>query len=135
MNIGGKLFAFGTVLYFGLGAVYWFMSGDVIGTSLLALTGGLAFLIAFYVLFTSKRVGVLPEDIETALISDADTDYGFFSPHSWWPFAIGASTFIFVLGFNDGDLWIGFRVLPRPVRKVIKRKFVCDWQPEARNSL
>jgi len=83
MNVGGKLFAYGTVLYFGIGIVYWFMSGDVVGTSLLALTGGLAFLIAFYVLFTSKRVGTLPEDVETALISDADTDYGFFSPHSW----------------------------------------------------
>jgi len=129
MNVGGKLFAYGTVLYFGIGIVYWFMSGDVVGTSLLALTGGLAFLIAFYVLFTSKRVGTLPEDVETALISDADTDYGFFSPHSWWPFAIGASTFVFVLGFicqvddgcwlicsNDGDLRIGIRVLPRTIR-------------------
>jgi Cytochrome c oxidase subunit IV len=99
MIIGGKLFAFGTVLFFVLGAVYWVMSGDVIGTSLLALTGGLAFLIAFYVLFTSKRVGALPEDNDYALISDADTDYGFFSPHSWWPFVIGASTFVFILGF------------------------------------
>jgi hypothetical protein len=99
MNIGGKLFAYGTGLYFLLGAVYWFMSGDVIGTSLLALTGGLAFLVSFYVLFTSKRVGPLPEDNEYALISDSDAEYGFFSPHSWWPFAIGASTFIFVLGF------------------------------------
>jgi hypothetical protein len=99
MNIGGKLFAMGSILYIFLGVVYYFMSGDVIGTSLLALTGGLAFLVAFYVLFTSNRVGALPEDNEYALISDADTDYGFFSPHSWWPFAIGASTFIFVLGF------------------------------------
>lgn len=99
MNIGGKLFALGSALYLLLGTVYWFVSGDVIGTSLLALTGGLAFLIAFYVLFTSKRVGALPEDNEYALISDADTDYGFFSPHSWWPFAIGTATFIFVLGF------------------------------------
>ena len=99
MIIGGKLFAYGTVLFFVLGSVYWVMSGDVIGTSLLALTGGLAFLIAFYVLFTSKRVGALPEDNDYALISDADTDYGFFSPHSWWPFVIGASTFVFILGF------------------------------------
>lgn len=99
MIIGGKLFALGTVVYFVLGAVYWFVSGEVIGTALLALTGGLAFLIAFYVLFTAKRVGALPEDNEYALISDADSDYGFFSPHSWWPFAIGASTFVFVLGF------------------------------------
>ena len=99
MNVGGKLFALGTLTYFFLGAIYWFMSGDVIGTSLLALTGGLAFLIAFYVLFTDKRVGELPEDNEYALISDADTDYGFFSPYSWWPFVIGASVFVFVLGF------------------------------------
>lgn len=99
MIVGGKLFGLGTALYFGLGVVYWFMSKDVIGTTLLALTGGLAFLVAFYVLFTAKRVGALPEDNETALISDADTEYGFFSPHSWWPFAIGAATFLFVLGF------------------------------------
>jgi hypothetical protein len=99
MKIGGNLFALGSILYIFLGVVYYFISGDVIGTSLLALTGGLAFLVAFYVLFTSKRVGALPEDNEYALISDADTDYGFFSPHSWWPFAIGAATFIFVLGF------------------------------------
>jgi hypothetical protein len=99
MNIGGKLFGLGTLTYFFLGSVYWFMSGDVIGTSLLALTGGLAFLIAFYVLFTDKRVGQLPEDNEYALISDADSDYGFFSPYSWWPFVIGASVFVFVLGF------------------------------------
>jgi hypothetical protein len=99
MIIGGKLFVYGTIFYFLLGIIYWFMSGDVVGTSLLALTGGLAFLIAFYVLFTSKRVGVLPEDVEAAAISDADTDYGFFSPHSWWPFAIGAGTFVFVIGF------------------------------------
>jgi hypothetical protein len=99
MKIGGNLFALGSMLYIFLGVVYYFISGDVIGTSLLGLTGGLAFLIAFYVLFTSKRVGALPEDNEYALISDADTDYGFFSPHSWWPFVIGASTFVFILGF------------------------------------
>ena len=75
------------------------MSGDVIGTTLLALTGGLAFLIAFYVLYTDKRLGLLPEDIETALISDIDPDYGFFSPYSWWPFVVGAAVFVFVLGF------------------------------------
>ena len=96
---GGKLFAYGTALYVGLAIVYWFMSGDVVGTTALALTGGLAFLISFYVLFTAKRVGPLPEDNELALISDIDPDYGFFSPYSWWPFAIGLAVAIFVLGF------------------------------------
>jgi hypothetical protein len=99
MKVGGKLFALGTLTYVILGLIYWFMSRDAIGTTLLALTGGLAFLIAFYVLYTDKRLGLLPEDIETALISDIDPDYGFFSPYSWWPFVIGAAVFIFVLGF------------------------------------
>jgi hypothetical protein len=99
MIVGGKLFAYGTVLYIGLAIIYWFMSGDVVGTTALALTGGLAFLISFYVLFTSKRVGPLPEDNELALISDIDPDYGFFSPYSWWPFAIGFAVAVFVLGF------------------------------------
>ena len=99
MIVGGKLFAYGTALYVGLAIVYWFMSGDVVGTTVLVLTGGLAFLISFYVLFTAKRVGPLPEDNELALISDIDPDYGFFSPYSWWPFAIGLAVAIFVLGF------------------------------------
>jgi len=99
MIVGGKLFGLGTVVYVGLAIIYWFMSGDVVGTTALALTGGLAFLISFYVLFTAKRVGPLPEDNELALISDIDPDYGFFSPYSWWPFAIGLSVAIFVLGF------------------------------------
>ena len=99
MKVGGRLFGFGAVFYALIATVYWFMSGDQIGTTAIALTAGLAFLIAFYMVFTSKRVGTLPEDVPHAEISDADTNYGFFSPHSWWPFVIGFSTWIFVLGF------------------------------------
>ncbi len=98
MKTGGILFALGTGFYALVAVVYWVMSHDPIGTTALALTGGLAFLIAFYSLYTSKRVGPLPEDNEAAEISDADSNYGFFSPHSWWPFAIGISTFMIVLG-------------------------------------
>lgn len=99
MKVGGILFALGSAVYSLVTVVYWFMSGEVVGTTALALTGGLAFLTGFYVLFTSRRVGTLPEDVENAEISDADTQYGFFSPHSWWPFVIGGATFTFTLGF------------------------------------
>ncbi len=99
MKLGGKLFAYGAVLYIGLAVIYWFMSGDPIGTTIIGLTGGLSFMSAFYILFTSKRVGPLPEDNELALISDIDPDYGFFSPHSWMPLALGASTAVFIVGF------------------------------------
>ncbi len=99
MKIGGKLFAWASVLYFGIATVYGFMSHDPIGTTAIAMSGALAFLVAFYMLFTAKRVGDLPEDNEVARIEDADSDYGFFSPHSMWPFAMGLSSFLFVMGF------------------------------------
>ena len=99
MRIGGIMFSIGSLLFALVTVVYWFMSGEVVGTTALALTGSLAFLTGFYVLFTSRRVGDLPEDLENAEISDADTQYGFFSPHSWWPLIIGLSTFTFILGF------------------------------------
>jgi hypothetical protein len=99
MKFGGKLFIGLTLFYFLVTSVYWYMSKEVIGTTVLALTGGLAFLIGFYTLFTSNRVGALPEDVEHAKISDIDPDYGFFSPHSWTPFAIGLATWLFILGF------------------------------------
>ena len=99
MGFGGWMFAGGAVFYIVVSAVYSVMSKDPVGTTALALTGGLAFLVAFYMLFTSKRVGALPEDNPTAEISDADTEYGFFSPHSWWPLVIGVATMLFVVGF------------------------------------
>lgn len=99
MKFAGKLFLFFTAFYFLVTTVYWVMTKEVIGTTVLALTGGLAFLVGFYTLFTSNRVGTLPEDVEHARISDIDSDYGFFSPHSWMPLAIGLATWVFILGF------------------------------------
>lgn len=99
MKFAGRLFIFFTAFYLLVTVAYWIMSKEVIGTTILALTGGLAFLVGFYTLFTANRVGVLPEDVEHAKISDIDPDYGFFSPHSWMPLAIGIATWIFILGF------------------------------------
>lgn len=98
MKIEGLLFAGAAAFYALLAAVYWFIARELVGTTALALSAGLAFLIGFYALLTSRRVGVRPEDDPTANIEDADPDYGFFSPHSWWPLAVGFSTMLVVLG-------------------------------------
>jgi hypothetical protein len=98
MKIEGALFAIGTV-FFGITAIaYWFITNEIVGTTALALTGGLAFLVGFYVLFTGRRVGTRPEDDPNAVIEDAEPDYGFFSPHSWWPIAVAIATGITVFG-------------------------------------
>ena len=42
-------------------------------------------LIAFYLLYTAKRLDNRPEDDMMANQDEAAPDYGFFSPQSWWP--------------------------------------------------
>ena len=93
MKIEGWTFVLGFVFYLLVGGIYWYFSADEIGTTLLVLTGALAFLVAFYTLYTAKRVYPRPEDRADAEIDEADPEYGFFSPHSWWPLvvALGAA--------------------------------------------
>ncbi len=98
MRIEGGLFAIGFVFYSLLAGVYWYFSRDEIGTTALALTGGMAFLIAFYALYTSKRVYPRPEDRLDAEMDEADPEYGFYSPHSWWPLAVAVPVVMIVLG-------------------------------------
>jgi len=98
VKIEGLLFALGTVFYLVVATVYWILTQDAFGTTVLALTGALAFLVAFYILFTAKRVWPRPEDRLDADIDEADPDYGFFSPHSWWPLTVGFGAFLVALG-------------------------------------
>jgi len=99
MKIEGGLFLGGALFYTLLGVIYSVVSGDVIGTTVLALMGAFALIIGFYVLFTGKRVGARPEDRLDAEIDEADPNYGFFSPHSWWPLPVAAGAAITFLGF------------------------------------
>jgi hypothetical protein len=98
VKLSGYLFAGGAVFYGLLAVIYWFITEELVGATALALTGGLAFLVGFYVLYTHRRIGTLPEDTPDANIEDVDPDYGFFSPHSWWPLVVGFSVAVTVIG-------------------------------------
>lgn len=98
MKIEGWLFAIGAAFFVALSAIYWYFSRDPIGTTALALSGGLSVIIGFYVLYTSKRVYPRPEDRLDAEIDEADPEYGFYSPHSWWPLFVALSAFTIALG-------------------------------------
>jgi Cytochrome c oxidase subunit IV len=98
VKIEGLLFALGSAFFVLVAGIYFYVSRDPIGTTALALCGGLAFLVAFYALYTSKRVYPRPEDRLDAEIDEADPEFGFFSPHSWWPLAVAFATFLVVLG-------------------------------------
>ncbi len=98
MKIEGLLFGLAFIFYAIIAGIYWYVSGDEVGTTALALTGALAFLVSFYALYTSKRVYPRPEDRLDAEIEEADPEYGFYSPHSWWPLAVALATVAVVLG-------------------------------------
>ena len=111
MKIEGWIFAFFGAFYFVVSAIYWLLSGDAIGTTGLALSGVLGAMVAFYVLYTAKRVYPRPEDRKDAEIEEADPEYGFFSPHSWWPFGVGLSAFLVALGLVFAAWLVVFGVM------------------------
>lgn len=113
MKVEGGLFLGGAVFYAIIAVIYSVMSGDVVGTTALALTGGLSLIIGFYVWATGRRIGVRPEDRLDAEVEEADADYGFFSPHSWWPLPVAVGTWLTFMGlvFATWIVVLGITVL------------------------
>ncbi len=106
MRISGVIFAILTVFFLVVTPVYWLLSGDPTGTTALALTFGLSFMLAFYVLFVTKRLGgVPPEDDPDGEIYQAAGEYGFFSPKSWSPLLVAGASAVVTLGLVFG-LWL-----------------------------
>ena len=91
-------FVFCTVLYgiltslFATGGIEW------AGTTALALTSGMALIMATFFRFVARRLDTRPEDYEGAEISDGAGELGFFSPHSWWPILIALSGSVAAVG-------------------------------------
>lgn len=98
------------VLFGGIGlfyslmsTIYWLIGGEPVGIACLILSAALAFMVAFYVWFTQKKIGItLPEDNLNAEIADGAGELGFYSPHSWWPLALAAFTIVTGLGLIIG---------------------------------
>jgi len=113
VKVEGMLFALGAAFYTVVTLAYWFITHEIVGTTALTLTAALALLIGFYMLYTGSRVGVRPEDRNDGEIDEADPDYGFFSPHSWWPLpvALGAATTAVGLVFTAWLACLGVFIL------------------------
>jgi hypothetical protein len=104
MKVEYKLF-FGIGGFFGVvGLIYGLVTHwrEPVGPLGLFLGAGLSTLIAFYLWETGRKLDPRPEDDPLAPISAAEGEYGFFSPHSWWPLAVAASTAVLFLGLAVG---------------------------------
>lgn len=98
MRASGRLFAGLAFFFTVLGAIYWWLADEPAGTAALIFTGALGFLIAFYLLFTARRVEPLPEDDDEGDIAEGAGEQGFYSPHSWWPLPVGVGSALTALG-------------------------------------
>jgi hypothetical protein len=84
---------FGIIAFFCVAAavVYGLWAKEPIGTTALVLSAGLTGLIGGFFWFVSRRIDARPEDRKDAVIADGAGELGFFSPGSYWPFALALS--------------------------------------------
>ena len=104
MKVESWLFSAGVFFFVPLAAVYTAVTDwrEPVGSVTLLLTGGLSIMIGWYLWFTSRHIDDRPEDDPAARIEDAAGEYGFFSPHSWWPLPLAASAALAFLGLAIG---------------------------------
>jgi hypothetical protein len=86
--------------------VYGVWAKEPIGTTALILSAGLTGLIGGFFWFVSRRIDARPEDRKDAEIADGAGELGFFSPGSYWPFAIGLSAALMGLALAFWYSWL-----------------------------
>jgi hypothetical protein len=98
---------------------------EPIGTAAIGLLVILSIFIAFYLYSGVRRSATLPEDRLDANIEDDAGEIGFFSPWSWWPLMVGASSAVAFASLAVG-WWLFFVALPFALVGVIGFVFEYD---------
>ena len=106
MKVEAKIFHICTAFFFAAAILYGFWAKEVVGIVGLTLTGGLSLIIGSYFSFVARRVEQRPEDNPEAEVSDGAGELGFFSPASYWPFALGASAGVLGLALAFWYVWL-----------------------------
>jgi len=104
MKVEYWLFGGGVFVFAPFGVIYGFFTHwqEPVGVAGLFLAAGLSALVGFYLWWTARKLDDRPEDDPAAPISAAEGEYGFFSPHSWWPLITGLSSAVAALGAAIG---------------------------------
>ena len=106
MKVEALIFNIIAVFCFTAAAVYGIWSHEPIGTTALVLSGGLTILVGGFFWFVSRRIDARPEDRKDAEIADGAGELGFFSPGSYWPFAVACSAALMGLALAFFYYWL-----------------------------
>lgn len=108
MKVESWLFLGGVFFFTPVGIVYGFMVEwqEPVGFLAMFLLAGMSFMVGWYLLHTSKRVGPRPEDRVDGDIHENAGAIGLFAPWSWWPLVLATGA---AIGF--AGLALGFWVL------------------------
>ena len=119
MKTNARLFYLLAAFYAIDAAVYawlstqWSVTGrlEVIGSAALAMLAILAVFVGFYLGKSSKSMGGVPPEDRDGNIEEGDSEIGFFSPWSWWPFALGIFAALTFASLAVG-FWLTFIAVP-----------------------
>ena len=106
MKVEALIFNIIAAFCFIAAIVYGFWSREPIGTTALALSGGLTILVGGFFWFISRRIDPRPEDRKDAEIAEGAGELGFFPPSSYWPFGLALSAGLMGLGLAFFYTWL-----------------------------
>lgn len=132
MKTAYRLFVGLAIFYAIVDVIYYKVGGEALGITGIALAACFASLVGFYLWFSDKRQGMLPEDNLEGEIADSAGELGFYSPHSWWPLPLGLSACAMGLGLVLG-WWLTVIALGSLIFSIIG--FVLEYEgPTASSS-
>lgn len=104
MKVEIKLFGILVPFFAVLAVVYGYFTDmtELVGVVALGLTAALCVFIAGYLWIIASKLDARPDDDPEGEIADQAGEYGFFSPGSWWPLALGAASALVFLGAAVG---------------------------------
>jgi len=99
-------FLYLAAIVYGFWTKYATHGVEWIGVTALVLSGLLTGMCTLYFFVVSRRIDPRPEDRPDAEISDAAGEVGFFSPGSYWPFALALAALVAGLGLVYWQTWL-----------------------------
>ncbi len=104
MKVESRLFAGAGAFYVVTTALYWFVSYEHAGSTMLALSVPAFLMVGVYLLLQGRRHGPRPEDRPEASLEEGEEEIGYFPSSSVWPLVLGlgavalANSLVFGLG-------------------------------------